>query len=163
MTPEEKRAKRNAYLAGWREANREKVRAAQQRYYEANKAACNERVVACRAKSRDKYNSYAAEWREANKDRVLELRRIAYAENPGKDILRVRKRQQRIRAIQPWITQAHMAEIEGLYRFCQIFKGYEVDHIVPLNGKQVSGLHVPENLQVLTVRANRRKGANFQE
>ena len=43
------------------------------------------------------------------------------------------------------------------------FSGFEVDHIIPLNGRQVSGLHVPENLQVLTVRANRQKGAKFAE
>lgn len=52
--------------------------------------------------------------------------------------------------------------MEGLYRFCQIFKGFEVDHMLPLNGKTVSGLHVPGNLQVLTVRANRQKGAKME-
>ena len=45
--------------------------------------------------------------------------------------------------------------IQKFYRACP--KGYEVDHVIPLQGENVSGLHVLENLQYLTRKDNRRK------
>jgi len=57
---------------------------------------------------------------------------------------------------------ANLDAIEHIYaeaRRMTVVTGirHEVDHIVPLQGREVSGLHVENNLQILTKQANRLK------
>ena len=55
---------------------------------------------------------------------------------------------------------ADMEAIRNIYLNAP--EGYEVDHIIPLQGKLVSGLHVAENLQYLTQADNWAKKAKFE-
>lgn len=59
--------------------------------------------------------------------------------------------------IMPW-TESE--EINKFYENCP--EGYHVDHVIPLKGKTVSGLHVLSNLQYLTAEENLRKGNKFE-
>lgn len=51
---------------------------------------------------------------------------------------------------------ANLTKIREFYNNCP--EGYHVDHIIPLRGEIVSGLHVLENLQYLFAKDNISKG-----
>jgi hypothetical protein len=155
------KAKRNEYLAIWRENNRDKTRAAQAKYYSKNKELCGARVKESVAKNRPYYSMKTTLWQKENRERHLATKRGWYQRHRGEDIARVRKRQGSIRQALYLMSPAERVEVEGMYLFCSVFPKFEVDHIIPLNGKNVSGLHVLGNLQVLSRFENRSKGNKF--
>lgn len=62
-----------------------------------------------------------------------------------------------------WLSAEQLKEIQEFYILAKelqwlSIEPLEVDHIVPLNGKYVSGLHVPWNLQILPKSMNVQKG-----
>lgn len=54
---------------------------------------------------------------------------------------------------------ADLSSIREFYANCP--KGYHVDHIIPLRGESVSGLHVLSNLQYLDSIQNASKGNSY--
>lgn len=97
----------------------------------------------------------------ANRDARRERARAAYRKNKAAYVARALQREGKIRHGALWTAPAQQAEIDGLYLFTSCFPWFEVDHIAPLKGKTVSGLHVLGNLQVITRAENRAKGNKF--
>jgi hypothetical protein len=63
------------------------------------------------------------------------------------------------KATPPWLTREQWAEMNEIYISCPL--NHHVDHIVPLRGKNICGLHVPWNLQHLPADENMAKSNNF--
>lgn len=74
-----------------------------------------------------------------------------------------RSRAKKLSATPDWLTDNQHDDIKSMYALAKKFSGicgipYHVDHITPLKGKNVCGLHVPWNLQLLAAPLNLSKG-----
>lgn len=66
----------------------------------------------------------------------------------------------------PWLTADDLWMIEQAYDLAALRTklfgfSWHVDHVLPLQGKRVSGLHVPTNLQVIPWRDNVSKANSY--
>lgn len=68
------------------------------------------------------------------------------------------RRSRKISATPSWAT---LALIKDIYKYCP--EGCHVDHKVPLQGDNVCGLHVENNLQYLSIEENLAKGNKLLE
>jgi hypothetical protein len=112
----------------------------------------------------------ASRRRYAEKRDEILVKQRAYAmlpESKASNAARERKRTVRRKAATPaWLTAAQHQEIRNFYWHAKdatrvTGEPYHVDHILPLQGRQVCGLHVPWNLRVVPADINQRKHANI--
>ncbi len=110
---------------------------------------------------------YRAEWYKINIDK--EKANIAKwrAANTGKvNAINAKRRAAKLNATPCWLTKEQLLEIQWYYDTAKELQWLseeplEVDHVVPLQGKDVSGLHVPWNLQILPESLNCSKGNKY--
>ena len=105
----------------------------------------------------------------ANADKLRARARRYAKENPESFRERNATRRARTRnATPPWLTKEMRAEIKVLHAEANALKAkfgvtFDVDHIVPLDGRHVSGLHVPWNMRVITQAENRSRPKVFSD
>ena len=135
-----------------------------------------------RLNNRDKLIAYKKVWVELNPEKVIASNKKRYEEkkdqikahvaeykklNPAKANANKAKRKAAKKQRTPkWLTDIDFERIENQYKLAEILtklhnEPWHVDHIIPLQGKLVSGLHVPSNLQVLKGSENCSKQNNF--
>jgi hypothetical protein len=107
--------------------------------------------------------------RQNNLERYRERERIWRQNNPAKvKAKKIRHRTALGEATPGWLTDNQWDEMNEFYKEAQKLteatgKVHHVDHVVPIQGKRVCGLHVPWNLQVLTATENLSKGNKFKD
>lgn len=136
--------------AKYHSANKLRRREVRASHYQSNRDRILQKNNAWMAENRERFREYLL----ANSDKVRE-----YAS---------KYRAQKIRATPPWLSEKDREAIAAIYAEAVRLEKetripHEVDHIVPLRGDLVCGLHIPINLQILTKDENLKKSNQWKE
>jgi hypothetical protein len=151
----------------WGKANPERVKTSKDKYALNHKEEKRTSNRLWAKANPEKVYLGSKRWHEANRKKSSE-NSLAYAKrNPFKiSAINARKNAAKLKRTPSWTTPKMKAEIEFFYwlanKMTKTFGvRHEVDHYYPLQGKLISGLHVPSNLRVITKQANCSKGNKF--
>ena len=159
--------------------NRETITAQKRAHYAANRDRLLERKKAEYSKVADKKRAYQREYSEKNKIVLQEKSKQFYANNPNYYKLfrlrfpeklnakETRRKTAKLQRNPIWLTDDDHWMMEQAYELAALRTklfgfAWHVDHIVPLQGKLVSGLHTPINLRVIPGHENVRKSNYFE-
>ena len=119
------------------------------------------------SRNRQKWRDYDAAWRSKNVEQIRENSRKNTSNYRLNNPVKVKAQYAKSRAAKlqrtpKWLTQEHYIQIESIYALAKQLTEetgvlHHVDHIVPLQGKLVSGLHVPWNLRAIPATENLSK------
>lgn len=135
--------------------------------YEQRKEAHAVKAKEWRDANKDSQAIRVKAWREANPEQTKHIYRDWAQRNKDKVNAKWMQRDASKKCRTPqWLNEDDLWAMEQAYdiaakRKSQFGVDWHVDHVVPLQGKTVSGLHVPWNLQVIPALANRQKSNHF--
>ncbi len=135
------------YQAQWREANKESILDYRKEYYTENKESISAKVEEWKSKNQEKARRHRKKYRNTEKGL---LSRRSY------------RNARRKRELEASLGKYDDTACKEIHKACvemsmKSGRKFEVDHIVPLMGKEVCGLHVSWNLQIITSSENRKK------
>lgn len=112
-------------------------------------------------------NGYSGAYAEKNRERIRETASRWQRNNKGKVNANTAARHTaKMNRTPSWLSSEEKERIKCYYQLAAMYseqgnEKWDVDHIVPLQGKTVSGFHVPWNLQVIPKSLNIIKGNRF--
>lgn len=120
-----------------------------------NKCLSEKRSLGLYRANRDKANKANRKYKENNRDSVAKKQSEYQKVNRARyNAYEAKRRAKLLLASVEWSCKS---AVEAIYEQAKA-SGMEVDHIVPLQGASVCGLHWEGNLQLLTPAENRSKG-----
>lgn len=141
----------------------EKAHAAWRKWLENNRELHNTRVRKWQTSNPEKIKKAAKLWAAANPEKVAAKTKRYRQTHPDRaTAMAVASVARRAKRVPKWLTAEDKWLLRETYSLAKLrtrLLGFvwEVDHIIPLRGKLVSGLHVPTNVQVIPKALNRRK------
>ena len=134
-------------------------------WYEQNKQLTKDRARAWVLSNPEKAADSKTKWRQDNLETHNAINREWFAENKDKRAAYEGKRRAaQLQRTPIWDPDAHL--IIAKYQLAAMLslaygEPYHVDHIIPLQGKKVSGLHTFANLRVIPGSDNVKKSNKF--
>jgi len=147
-------------VSDWARANAEKISERKKQQRLLTKKQQTEYAKRYHNKNSESRLAYGRAWYAANREKVLERRRRWTQDNLARCCEQVMRRHARKLCATPkWASVEKMAMFytEAARRTDETGIKHEVDHIFPLQGRNVCGLHCEANLRIVTEHENRSK------